>query len=246
MDRYDARSYGEAYADVYDTWYGDMAGADDAVAVLVELAAGGRVLELAVGTGRLALPLADNGLAVVGVDASVPMLGHLVAKDAGRSVTPVRADMAALPFAPAAFDLAFVAANSLFNVFSEPGQQRCLADTAAALRPGGALVVEAFVPDERHRSGGVVEPRTVEPDRVTLFVSKEDPAAQTVAAQIIEITEAGTRLRPVFIRYLRPHQLDAMAAEAGLQLADRWAAWDRSAFTADSPAHVSVYRQVRP
>jgi SAM-dependent methyltransferase len=247
MDRYDARSYGEAYADVYDDWYGDLAGTAEAVAMLAHLAGGGPVLELAAGTGRLALPLVVHGVTVVGLDASTPMLDQLRAKDTAGAVAAVQADMAALPFRSAAFALAFVAANSLFNLFTEEDQRRCLADTAAALLPGGALVVEAFVPDDRHRGGAVVEARTVERDRVTLFVSKEDAEAQTVAAQIIELTEAGgVGLRPVFLRYLRPAQLDDLAVAVGLRLEERWAAWDRSAFTEDSPGHVSVYRKGEP
>jgi SAM-dependent methyltransferase len=244
MDRYDARTYGDGYADVYDRWYGDLPGADDAVATLAELAAGGPVLELAVGTGRLAVPLAATGVRVVGVDASAPMLAQLVRNDPAGSILAVRADMAALPFAAASgFALAFVAVNSLFNVFTAEGQRRCLLDTAAALRSGGALVVEAFVPDERSTGAGVVEPRTIEPDRVTLFVSRQDPVAQTVSAQIIEITAEGNRLRPVHLRYLTPAQLDGLAVDAGLELEQRWQDWTRTAFTDDSPTHVSLYRR---
>ena len=244
MDRYDARTYGDGYADVYDHWYGDLPGADEAVATLSELAADGPVLELAVGTGRLAVPLAAAGVRVVGIDASTPMLAQLARNDPTGSVLAVRADMAALPLAATSgFALAFVAVNSLFNLFTAESQRRCVLDTAAALRPGGALVVEAFVPDERGTGAGVVEPRSIEPDRVTLFVSRQDPVAQTVSAQIIEITAEGNRLRPVHLRYLTPAQLDALAAEAELHLEQRWQDWARTPFTDDSPTHVSLYRR---
>lgn len=243
VDRYDARTYGDRYADVYDQWYGDLPGTDDAVVLLRDLADGGDVLELAVGTGRLAIPLAAGGLRVVGIDASAPMLARLAENDPAASVAAVRADMAALPFRSDRFTLVFVAVNSLFNVFTEEGQRRCLADAAAAVRPGGAVVVEAFVPEESSAVRSVVEPRSIEPDRVTLFVSRQDPDAQTLSAQIVEITAEGNRLRPVHLRYLTPAQLDQHAAEVGLHLEHRWQDWTRSAFTEHSATHVSVYRR---
>lgn len=244
MERYDTRSYGEGYADVYDEWYDGAWATDEAVAFLHELAGEGPVLELAVGTGRLAVPLAAEGSTVVGVDASSSMFARLRANDPDRTVVGMQADMAALPLAPGPrFSLAFVAVNSFFNLFTEPAQTSCLEETAAVLRPGGALVVEAFVPDDRVDGQGMVEPRTIEADRVTLFVSRRDVEAQTVSGQIIEITESGNRLRPVHIRYLTPDQLDTMAGAVGLHLAERWQDWSRTPFGPDSPTHVSVYRR---
>lgn len=247
MERYDARTYGDRHADVYDEWYGDRWPTDDAVQRLLQLADAvgpGPVLELAVGTGRLALPLAAAGRHVVGVDASKAMLERLAANDPSGSVQAVRADLAALPLAPRGrFALAFVAVNSLFNVFTEEGQARCVHATAGALRPGGLLVVEAFVPDERPEPTGVVEPRSIEADRVTLFVSRQDPDAQTVTGQIVEITAAGNLLRPVHLRYLTPDQLDALAGTAGLERVERWQDWGGTPFTDGSSSHVSVYRR---
>lgn len=250
MERYDARTYGDRYADVYDEWYGETWATEDAVDRLIDLAdqvGPGPVLELAVGTGRLAVPLAATGRRVVGIDASAAMLTRLGTNDPGRSVAAVQADLAHLPLAPTGpFVLAFVAVNSLFNVFTEEGQARCLAASAAALRPGGLLVVEAFVADQRATGAGVVEPRTIEADRVTLFVSRQDPDAQTITGQIIEITATGNRLRPVHLHYLVPEQIDALAEAAGLERVERRQDWKGTPFTADSPAHVSVYRRTTP
>lgn len=246
MEGYDARTYGEAYADVYDDWY-DWPGLDDAVRTVADLAGGGRILELAVGTGRLAHPLAEAGHAVVGVDASTAMLDELRAKPSVAGLRPVQADMARLPFGGSAgsapFGLAFVAVNSFFNLFTEADQVRCLVEVARVLEPGGRLAVEAFVPDDRASGRGVVEPRTIDVDRVTLFVSQNDPDEQTIRGQIVELSAEATRLRPIFLRYLWPEQLDDLARGAGLALEHRWADWSRAAFTDDAPGHVSVYHR---
>ena len=244
MDGYDDATYGDRFVDVYDAWYdADPASGDtdQAVATLARLAAGGATLELGVGTGRLAIPLAATGLPLTGLDGSAAMVAALAAKAGAAAVTTVVGDMAGpLPDGPWA--VAFVARNTFFNLTSEAAQQACLTEVARILAADGCFVLEAFVPDgSRERSS--VQVREVGLDRVVLFVDRHDPDTQQAWSSFVEMTPTGNVFRPCHVRYASPAQLDAMAAAAGLQLADRWATWDGEPFTADSPTHVSVYRR---
>lgn len=252
VEGYDASTYGERFADVYDDWYTGVTDAEacaDRVAALVAEAGGGPVLELGVGSGRLALPIARRGLEVHGLDASPAMLERLRAKPGGGAITTVLGDMATIPVADGArFAVVLVAFNTLFNLSSEDAQRRCLRRVGDLLAPGGRLLVEAFVPqdDLPDRAERSVSPRHITADEVVLTVSQHDPAAQTITGQHVHLTEAGTRLRPWHLRYLTPAQLDALADEAGLALVDRAAGWRGEPFAADSEVHVSTYRRALP
>jgi SAM-dependent methyltransferase len=242
---FDASTYGERFADVYDDWYADVSDVGATVAAVAALAEGGSVLELGIGTGRLALPLAERGVEVWGVDASPAMLDRLRAKPGARAVRAVVGDFARLDAVaglPDRVTVVLVAFNTFFNIPEEAGQRRCLAAVARLLGPGGRLVLEAFVPDvDADGPRGDVAPAVVEADRVVLHVSRLDPAAQTVAGQHVTITADGIRLRPWYIRYATPDQLDAMAADAGLVLLERWGDWDGRPFGPGDDRHVSVY-----
>lgn len=251
MQGYGTSSYGDGFADVYDDWYQGVTDTGACVALLAGLVpAGGRVLELGVGTGRLALPLAGRGFDVVGVDSSAAMVARLAAKPGAERVTVAVGDMAALdetvPAVPPEprFDLAFVAYNTLFNVVDPDAQRRVVSGVTQRLVPGGRFVVEAFVPRDDHETLDRVAVRSLGADELVLTATVHDPAAQTITGQHVQISEAGIRLRPWIVRYLRPGQLDALAAGAGLVLEHRWAGWDRSPFQEHSPAQIAVY--VRP
>ncbi len=252
MEGYDAATYGDRFADVYDDWYDDPPATEATVAALVErarVAAQGTeradrpaVLELGVGTGRLALPLAAAGLAVTGVDASTAMLDRLAAKPDGATVTAVVGDMAGpLPDGP--FDLVVVARNTFYNLTPEAAQQACLAEVARVLAPGGRLVVEAFVPTDDDGPASSVEVRRITADRVLLFVDRHDPGAGEAWSSFVDISADGIRLRPCHVRYLRPAALDALAEGCGLVLDDRTEDWSGANFDDASPHHVSVYRR---
>jgi SAM-dependent methyltransferase len=262
MEGYDAATYGRAFADVYDDWYGEVsdvgATVDGVLALLDELAAtpadgsatprvrNRRVLELGVGTGRLALPLAARGATVVGVDASTEMLARLAEKPGAESVVARLGDMAdvgSLDLGPP-FAVAFAAFNTFFNLTTRAAQLSCLRGVAAQLAPGGVFAVEAFVPpDPGTAPDAVVTPRTIAADRVVLTVARRDHESQTIAGQHIELTEAGgVKLRPWLVRYAAPRELDELAAEAGLTLVRRDADWRGTVFDDTSIAHVSVYR----
>lgn len=239
---FDSATYGDRFADVYDDWYGDITDVVACTTTLARLAAGRPVLELGVGTGRLAIPLAEQGLEVVGVDASAAMLDRMRAKAGDARVEGVLGDMADPPVGDRRFGLVFVAFNTFFNLPTGEAQQRCLQRAASLLDEQGAVVVEGFVPADEDGPTHTVSPTTMAVDRVVLTATVHDPVAQTVTGQHLDITEAGIRLRPWHIRYARPSELDAMAGVAGLRLVDRWAGWSGEPFDPDSPAHVSVYR----
>lgn len=248
MDGYEPWTYGDAFADVYDEWYADEPSTEHAVATLAALAAAagpGPVLELGVGTGRLAVPLAAAGFEVVGLDASPAMLDRLRARPGGDAVEAVLGDMtdpgAALDPPGRQFAVVVAACNTFFLLRSAAAQAACLAAVARLLRPGGRFAVEAFVPAPATRVEHVLEPRRVELDRVVLTVSRHEPMEQLVTGQHIELSEAGIRLRPWVVRYATPQQLDELATQAGLRLVERWGGWDRGPFDATSPVHVSVY-----
>jgi SAM-dependent methyltransferase len=244
---YEPQAYGDAMAEVYDDWYADVSDVDATVAAVVELvraAGGGRVLELGVGTGRLAVPMAAAGLDVTGIDVSAAMLDRLRAKDTAGAVTLVQGDMAAgLPKGP--FAVVLVAFNTFFSLTTADAQQRCLAQVADRLAPQGRFALEAFVPDdERIDAGSRVEVRSLSRDRVVLTVSRHDAERQRAEGQFVELSEAGgVRLRPWSLRYAGPAELDRMAAAAGLALVARMSSWDGAPFAADSTNHVSLYRR---
>ncbi len=246
MEGYDERSYGDAFADVYDDWYGQISDIGATVTDLLELAGTGPVLELGVGTGRLAVPLAEAApdRRVVGVDTSPAMLDRLRERDTGNLVEVVVGDMVdGLPAGP--FTLVFVAYNTLFNLTDDGAQAACFRSVADRLAPGGRFVVEAFVPDDPPPSGDAVSVRSMTADRVVLLVTIHDPARCAADGQFVELTNnGGVRLRPWSIRYATPDELDRMAHAAGLELEHRWESFGRAAFDPESPRHVSTYRKI--
>lgn len=245
MRGYHDASYGDAFADVYDDWYQGISDVAATTRALFELAAGGRVLELGVGTGRLAIPLAATGVEVHGLDTSELMLQRLETKSNGESsgsnVQGHLGDMVdGLPAGP--FSLVFAAYNTFFNLLSHDRQQACFQQVANRLPEGGCFVIEAFVPDPEHEPASSITVRSVTADRVVLSVSTSDPTGQRAEGQYVDITEAGgVRLRPWSIRWATPAQLDEMASAAGFTLADRWESFDGVPFDSDSPRHVSVF-----
>lgn len=248
MDGYDHATYGDRFAPVYDDWYEgitDAAACAELVAELADLgedAGGGPVLELGVGTGRLAIPIAQQGVEVVGVDSSRAMLDQLLAKAAavGADVEAMAADMVDPPLGDRGFAVVLIAYNTLFNLTDPDDQRRCLANAARRLVAGGSVVVEAFVPSPTPATDAVGV-RTLTADQVVLSVSRTDPQRQEAQGQYIDITAAGIALRPWHIRWATPDQLDALALDAGLVVADRWSDWDRAPFGVDSSTHITRY-----
>jgi SAM-dependent methyltransferase len=241
MEGYSDASYGDGFADVYDDWYHGISDVATTTEMLESFAGTGRVLELGVGTGRLAVPLAARGCVVHGLDSSTKMVDRMLAKPGGDRVVVHIGDMVDdQPAGP--FSLVFVAYNTFFNLLTEARQQRCFHEVAERLEDGGCFVIEAFVPDEHRDPAAAVTVRSVTADRVVLSVSTADASGQTAQGQYVDITEAGgVRLRPWAIRWATTDQLDAMAAAAGLALQQRFESFAGDPFGPDSPRHVSIF-----
>jgi SAM-dependent methyltransferase len=244
MHGYGDETYGDSFADVYDDWYRDVSRVDATVDRLRELGGSGPFLELGVGTGRLALPLANTGASVTGIDNSAAMLERLADKDPGRLVRAIQGDMIEdLP--DEIFRVVFVAYNTLFNLTDTRRQQNLFGAVRSRLENGGCFVVEAFVPDPKRPAGSTVTVRSMTADRLVLLADVHDPLAQTVDGQIVELTNgAPVRLRPYRIRYSTPAELDEMARIAGFALRSRTEDMAGAPFDDQSPTHVSVYCRV--
>jgi SAM-dependent methyltransferase len=241
MDDYGPATYGERVADVYDEWYEETNPSE--CELLAELAAGGRVLELGIGTGRVSLPLFFAGVDVHGIDASPAIVRQLRAKEGGEAIPVTIGDMADVPV-DGQFSLVFVVFNTFFMLTTPEAQQRCFRNVAAHLAPGGRFLIRTFVPDEaRIDRGENLTIKSVGVDMVRLDATLFDAAAQRCATTQIRITESGVRLVHARLRYAHPPELDEMAHQAGLELESRWASFARDPFTAESPFHVSVYRR---
>lgn len=242
MRGYHDQSYGDGFADVYDDWYSDISDVAATTTALARLADGGRVLELGIGTGRLALPLALAGVEVHGVDSSQAMLDRLVGKEGADRVHVTVGDMVDdLPDGP--FSLVFVAYNTFFGLLTAERQQECFHQVAARLSPHGCFAIEAFVPELEGEATSSVSVRSIHADRVVLNVNTADPANQRAEGHYVDITESGgVRLRPWSIRWATPVQLDGMAHLAHLHLEARWTSFDGAPFGAESTRHVSIYR----
>jgi SAM-dependent methyltransferase len=233
------RFFGEDVAEIYDRLpAGDTPAT---VAFLETLARGGPALELGIGTGRVALPLAARGIRVDGIDISPAMVARLRAKPGGEGLTVTIGDFGAVAV-PGAYRLVYVVFNTLFNLGTQEDQVRCFENVAARLADDGAFVVEAFVPDPRWlRDGQYVDAEAVDADLVRLDVCRIDAAAQRLDESHVVLSSGGVRLYPVVTRYAWPSELDLMARIAGLRLKERWAGWNREPFVSASRKHVSVY-----
>jgi SAM-dependent methyltransferase len=212
------------YGDIWASAYDEQQIAPDpgpAVEFLAGLAAGGPVLELAIGTGRVALPLAARGIEVEGIDASAAIVARLQDKPGGQAIPVTIGDMADVP-AVGPFRLAYLVFNSLFCLLSYERQADCFRHVAEVLGPGGLFVVECFVPDP----------------------ARHGAARQRLTTQVVARDErGGVQLLPVVMRYSWPYELDEMATQAGLLLRERHGDWDRQPFGPASAKHVSVYER---
>lgn len=237
-------SFGADAAEIYDA---EPRGDEPAtVSLLEELARGGPALELAVGTGRIALPLAARGIPVDGVDLSPSMIAKLRAKPGGEHLPVTMGDFADVPV-EGTYRLIFIVFNSLFNLLTQDDQVRCFENVARHLTDDGVFVVEAFVPTflTRLRDDQYVDAEQVGASHVVLDVGRHDPVAQKLDESHVVLSSSGLRCWPIVTRYAWPSELDLMARIAGLRLADRWDGWERQPFLAASRNHVSVYRRRR-
>jgi SAM-dependent methyltransferase len=229
-------------AGVYDRFY-EPVDVEVRMDLLEELAAGGRALELGIGTGEFALPLAARGVEVHGIDISEAMVEQLRAKEGGARL-PVTIGNFADVEVEGKFSLIYVLNNTLFMLTEQEEQVRCFANAAARLGESGVLLVDAFVPDvTRFDRGQEVRARLPDLETVRLDVSTHDPMEQLVDFRHVLVREDGIQVFPARLRYIWPSEMDLMARLAGFRLRERWGDWRRGRFTSTSGAHVSVYER---
>jgi SAM-dependent methyltransferase len=208
---------------------------------LEELAAGGPALELAIGTGRVGLPLAARGVPVTGIELSNAMVEQLRAKPGGAELPVTIGDMASTSV-PGSFSLVYLVFNTLVNLTSQDAQVDCFVNAASHLRPGGCFVVEVNLPQLRRLPPG---------DHANVFATGSeqttvhvyDVVEQGLVAHHFTETADGVRHASIPFRYVWPAELDLMARIAGLRLRHRWGDWHGAPFTADSRSHVSVWEK---
>ncbi len=223
-------TFGEEIAKEYDARpRGDE---EDVVTFLAGLARGGPALELAVGTGRIALPLAARGIRVDGIDISPAMVERLRAKPGGEEMPVTIGDFADVPMT-GTYRLIFVVANTLFNLLTQDDQVRCFENVAAHLADDGLFVIEGGSPEflYRLRDNQYVDAEAIEVDEVRLDIARFDPATQLLEESHVILTRDGVRLNPIVTRYAWPSELDLMARIAGLQLKERWGGWGKEPYT---------------
>ena len=234
-------TFDESNAALYDSLAvrGDE---EAAVAFLASMAGGGPVLELAIGTGRIALPLAATGVRVDGVDLSQPMVDQLRAKPGGSEIAVTIGDFCDVELDDR-YALVYVVFNSFSNVLTQDDQVRAFENVARHLTDDGVFVMEMFLPSVLigMRNDQYVEAEAIGVDEVRLDLLRVDPSTQILEENHVTISETGIRFNPVVQRYAWPAELDLMARIAGLRLHARYGGWSREPFTRKSELHVSVW-----
>jgi SAM-dependent methyltransferase len=244
MTEHDPSVYGQGVSADYDAFYARLPETDAAIERLARLADGGAVLELGIGTGRLALGLVERGLRVAGIEGSPEMVDQLRAKPRGDEIPVVVGDFAEATV-EGTFSLVVLALNTIFALADRDAQLACFANAAAHLDPGGVFVVEAFVLRPDQVAGGwSVKPRMVEDEHVELEVSRYHAATGRIERKLVHLLPHGNSIVSVNDVYASPGELDLMAHAAGLRLRDRWADWAGAPYITGSTKHVSVYEKV--
>jgi SAM-dependent methyltransferase len=237
--------FGESVAATYD----DSAeiykpgAVNPAVGLLARLAGRGRALELGIGTGRIALPLAARGVPVHGIDLSRAMVARLKAKPGGQDIPVTIGDFATAKV-DGTFTLVYLVFNTIMNLTTQDAQVACFASAAAHLEPGGCFLIETRVPELRLLPPGQnVLPWKLSPHHWVSY--SYDIATQAMRGHYVEFTGGRGEYSTMPFRYVWPAELDLMARLAGMRLRDRWDGWNAEPFTSDSRRHVSVWEKPR-
>ena len=245
MEGYDQRTYGRRWAPYYDQAYTKV---DDATIDLLARHAGDppRALELAIGSGRIAVPLAAKGVEVSGIDASEEMVSLLRSKSGGEAIPVHMGDFGDVAVA-GEFPLIYLAFNTLFALPTQERQIHCFGNVARHLEPGGRFIIDCFVPDvkrfdSQNTRTAVSSIENVDEHWIEMTV--HDPVTQHLETHMVKQTvDDGTVILPIEIRYAWPSELDLMARLAGLELEDRFGWYDLRPFTEQSTSHMSIYRK---
>lgn len=242
---HDSSRYGESIAKIYDEWESDLA-SDPAATVefLFQRAAGRRVLELGIGTGRIGLPLAARGVQVAGIEISPAMIAQLRAKPGGKAIHVTIGDMVDVQGGP--FDLVFAVYNTMMFILSQDDQVRCFQNVARRLTPAGVFVIENWIPSDSEavRSAHRTKTTILSKERVLLDVEDWDQTLQHIRGRSVVIGAAGIEVYAYGVRYIWPTELDLMARLANMRLRERWGGWRNEPYTSTSRNHVSVYELV--
>ncbi len=236
--------FGERVAERYDessTEMFDPAAVDPVVDFLEELAGGGAALELGIGTGRIALPLARRGVRVHGIDLSTAMVERLRAKPGAENIDVTIGDFATTTV-EGTFSVAYLVFNTIMNLTTQDEQVACFQNVARHLGPGGCFVIEVGVPDlQRLPRGEAFRPFKVTPAR--LGFDEYDVVTQGLISHHYSVADGKLEVFSPPFRYVWPSELDLMARLAGMTLRERWSGWKREPFTSDSTKHVSVWEK---
>ncbi|MFZ0180064.1 MAG: class I SAM-dependent methyltransferase [Candidatus Dormiibacterota bacterium] len=243
-EHYGARFFGEREAAVYDEHEAEMfdpAVVTPIVDVLAGLAGGGAALEMAIGTGRIALPLTERGIRVHGIDASAAMVARLRAKPGNDAVEVTIGDFSATRV-DGQFALVYLIFNTIFNLKTQDEQVACFQNAATHLESGGHFVVELGVPNLQRLPPGQ-DVLAYHVDARSMSFDVYDVVTQGLTSNHFVIDDGKINSYPVEGRYAWPSELDLMARLAGMRLRERWAGWKREPFTSLSRSHVSVYEK---
>jgi len=236
--------FGEGVAERYDESSADMFDPSvvrPVVDFLADLADGGAALELGIGTGRIALPLAERGVRVHGIDLSEAMVARLRAKPGSEQIGVTLGDFATTRV-EATFSVAYLVFNTINNLTSQDEQVGCFRNVAAHLEPAGCFVIEVGVPAlQRLPPGETVRPFTVSATR--LGFDEYDIARQGLISHHFRLVDGKFEKRSIPFRYVWPAELDLMARLAGMTLRERWGGWQGEPFTSESTKHVSVWEK---
>ena len=239
--------FGESVAARFDERYAyqaDPTVVEPMVAFLANLAREGAALELGIGTGRVALPLADRGVPVQGIDLSDAMVARLRAKPGAERIGVTIGDFATATV-EGSFTVAYLVANTIMNLTTQEQQVACFQNAAAHLEPGGCFVIEVLVPGLRRLPPGErFQPFDVSPGH--LGFDEYDVVRQGLVSHHYWIDEGSVEVLSPPFRYVWPSELDLMARLAGMRLRERWGSWTREPFTSESTEHVSVWEKPRP
>ena len=214
---------------------------EPAVSMLAGLAGRGRALELAIGTGRIGLPLARRGVPVHGIEMSRAMVARLRAKPGGEAIPVTIGDMATTRV-DGVFTVAYLVFNTINNLTTQEAQVACFRNVAGHLAPGGCFVIETNIPQLRYLPPGQdILAYRAGPGQIVSYTF--DHATQQYQGHYARFNGGTGEYLTTPFRYVWPAELDLMAQLAGLRLRDRWASWNREPFTTDSPSHVSVWQK---
>ncbi len=237
---FNPEEYGNKWAEVYDSIYTTVS--EHMISFLIERSGSGPVLELGIGTGRIAIELKKQGVDVHGIEISPEMINKLRDKELGKEIPVTTGSFAQIPATPS-FSMIYAGFNTFFGLLTPEDQLSCMESISKNLQPGGCLILECMIPDFSNANQNV-SVNSVTPDEVVLSApARHDYVNQICIENKVIMSESGLKFLPTVIRYAWVNELDLMAKLAGLELSERYFTWYKSPFTKNSTKHISVYQK---